>query len=259
MFLLLFIAWLMYKYFTLGDWFTGTTSMATWCVREWTISCLKSICVWLLCSFVCNEPYWLNACICYLGGAQTNNTARTNPTSEARAPSVAGLGGLGLPELERTGIPDSSTFSQLLQNPAVAQMMQSLLSNPQYLDQVQLICIINLLDITPFSLSYTESTSLLQILGLNPQLRSMFDMNPQLREMMQNPEMLRELTSPNTMQVLNGCLNLSPLNSVLHGFSSSFPQGVLFVGKRTTWLLCVIHKMTVLLIILRALYPILNY
>ncbi|XP_051144913.1 ubiquitin domain-containing protein DSK2b-like [Andrographis paniculata] len=107
------------------------------------------------------------------GGPQTNNATRTNPTGEARAPPVAGLGGLGLPELERMGIPDSSSFSQLLQNPAVGQMMQSLLSNPQYLDQ---------------------------ILGLNPQLRSMFDMNPQLREMMQNPEVLRELASPNTMQ-----------------------------------------------------------
>ncbi|PIN00586.1 Ubiquitin-like protein [Handroanthus impetiginosus] len=107
------------------------------------------------------------------GGSQTNNATRTNPTGEARIPSIPGLGGLGLPELERTGLPDSSAFSQLLQNPAVTQMMQSLLSNPQYMDQ---------------------------ILGLNPQLRSMLDMNPQLREMLQNPEILRELTSPATMQ-----------------------------------------------------------
>ncbi|PIN25755.1 Ubiquitin-like protein, partial [Handroanthus impetiginosus] len=107
------------------------------------------------------------------GGSQTNNASRTNPTSEGRLPSIAGLGGLGLPELERMGMPDTSSFSQLLQNPAVTQMMQSLLSNPQYMDQM---------------------------LGLNPQLRSMLDMNPQLREMMQNPEILRELTSPETMQ-----------------------------------------------------------
>lgn len=40
-----------------------------------------------------------------------------------------------------------------------------------------------------------------QILGLNPQLRSVLDSNPQLREMMQNPEFLRQLTSPETMQV----------------------------------------------------------
>ncbi|KAK6143336.1 hypothetical protein DH2020_023684 [Rehmannia glutinosa] len=107
------------------------------------------------------------------GGSQRNNATTTSPTGDARMPSIAGLGGLGLPELERMGMLDSSAFSQLLQNPAVAQMMQSLLSNPQYMDQ---------------------------ILGLNPQLRSMLDTNPQLREMMQNPELLRELTSPATMQ-----------------------------------------------------------
>ncbi|KAL0422986.1 UNVERIFIED_CONTAM: Ubiquitin domain-containing protein DSK2b [Sesamum latifolium] len=107
------------------------------------------------------------------GGSQTNNSARTNQSGDARIPGIAGLGGLSLPELERMGMADSSAFGQLLQNPAVAQMMQSLLSNPQYMDQ---------------------------ILGLNPQLRSMLDMNPQLREMMQNPEILRELTSPETMQ-----------------------------------------------------------
>ena len=44
---------------------------------------------------------------------------------------------------------------------------------------------------------------LLQFLGTNPQLQSMFDMNPQLREMMQNPEIIRQLTSPEMMQVYN--------------------------------------------------------
>ncbi|KAL3813962.1 hypothetical protein ACJIZ3_015230 [Penstemon smallii] len=107
------------------------------------------------------------------GGPQTNNAARTNPTGDARLPPIAGLGGLGLPGMENMGMPDPAAFSQLLQNPAMAQMMQSLLSNPQYMDQ---------------------------IVGLNPQLRSMLDMNPQLREMMQNPEVLRGLTSPETMQ-----------------------------------------------------------
>ncbi|KAI3446343.1 hypothetical protein Pfo_003008 [Paulownia fortunei] len=107
------------------------------------------------------------------GGSQTNNATRTNPTGDARLPPIAGLGGLAHPELEQTGMADSSAVGQLLQNPAVAQMMQSLLSNPQYMDQ---------------------------IMGLNPQLRSMLDMNPQLRDMMQNPEILRELTSPETMQ-----------------------------------------------------------
>ncbi|XP_075521028.1 ubiquitin domain-containing protein DSK2b-like isoform X2 [Primulina tabacum] len=112
------------------------------------------------------------------GSSQTDNAARTNPTDDARLPSIPGLGhpgglGLGIAELEQMGMPNSSAFSRLLQNPAMAQMMQSFLSNPQYMDQ---------------------------ILSLNPQLRTVLDMNPQLREMMQNPEIVRELTSPETIQ-----------------------------------------------------------
>ncbi|XP_043707931.1 ubiquitin domain-containing protein DSK2a-like [Telopea speciosissima] len=109
------------------------------------------------------------------GSAQTNTTARSTPAGDGRAPGIAGLGGLGLPEMERmlSGTQDASSMNQFLQNPAVSQIMQSLLSNPQYMNQ---------------------------ILGLNPQLRSMLDSNSQLREMMQNPEFLRQLTSPETMQ-----------------------------------------------------------
>ncbi|EPS61678.1 hypothetical protein M569_13116, partial [Genlisea aurea] len=98
--------------------------------------------------------------------------SQANSTGHSRVPPVSGLGGggLGVTRLE----PDnSSSLSQLLQNPAVTQMMQSFLSNPQYINQV---------------------------LALNPQLQSMLDVNPQLREMMQNPEFLREMTSPATMQ-----------------------------------------------------------
>ncbi|GMY05295.1 ubiquitin domain-containing protein DSK2b-like [Fagus crenata] len=108
------------------------------------------------------------------GGSQTTTT-RPNPAGDARAPGVAGLGGLGLPDMEHmfNGIPDTALLSQFMQNPAVSQMMQSLLSNPQYMNQ---------------------------ILSLNPQLRGMVDMNPQLREMMQNPDLLRQLANPETMQ-----------------------------------------------------------
>ncbi|GMN50092.1 hypothetical protein TIFTF001_019244 [Ficus carica] len=110
------------------------------------------------------------------GGTQTN-TARPNRAGDARAPppSVAGLGGLGLPNMDQmlSGMPDATQMNQLLQNPAISQMMQSLLSNPQYMNQ---------------------------ILSLNPQLRGMVDLNPQLREMMQNPELLRQLTNPETLQ-----------------------------------------------------------
>ncbi|OVA00607.1 Ubiquitin-associated domain/translation elongation factor EF-Ts [Macleaya cordata] len=109
------------------------------------------------------------------GGVQTNSTPRSNPAGDARAPSIGGLGGLGLPDMERmlSGTQDSSPMNQFMQNPAVGQIMQSLLADPQYMNQV---------------------------LGLNPQLRSLLDSNSQLREMMQNPEFLRQLTSPETMQ-----------------------------------------------------------
>lgn len=115
------------------------------------------------------------------GGAQTNAGSRVS-VGDARAPPlVSGLGGLGLPGLDRTtGMPD---LNQLMQNPAVSQMMQSLLSNPQYMEQV---------------------------VSQNPQLRSMFDSNPQLREMMQNPEVLRQLTSPQMMQQMMSLQQLLP-------------------------------------------------
>ncbi|KAJ4965252.1 hypothetical protein NE237_017101 [Protea cynaroides] len=109
------------------------------------------------------------------GGAQTNTTTRSNPAGEGRATGIAGLAGLGLPEMDRMfgGGQDASSLNQFLQNPSVSQTMQSLLSNPQYMNQ---------------------------ILGLNPQLRNMLDSNSQLREMMQNPEFLRQMTSPETLQ-----------------------------------------------------------
>ncbi|KAL0920640.1 hypothetical protein M5K25_009788 [Dendrobium thyrsiflorum] len=100
------------------------------------------------------------------GGTQTNT--RSTTVGDARTGGIAGLGGLGTPELERMagGLPDSSVFSQVLQNPAMSQMMQSLLSNPQYINQ----------------------------------LRAMMESNTQLRDMMQNPEFLRQLASPETLQ-----------------------------------------------------------
>ncbi|TQE13924.1 hypothetical protein C1H46_000555 [Malus baccata] len=107
------------------------------------------------------------------GGGNQPNTTRTNPVGDGRAAGIAGLGGLGLPGMEQMlgGMPDANAMNQLLQNPAISQMMQSMLSNPQYMNQI-----------------------------LNPQLRGMVDSNPQFREMMQNPELLRQLTNPETMQ-----------------------------------------------------------
>ncbi|XP_055803340.1 ubiquitin domain-containing protein DSK2b-like [Solanum dulcamara] len=111
------------------------------------------------------------------GAGQTNTTARSNTAGETRAPPPSGLGGLVLPDLEGMlgGMPDAASLNQMMQNPAVSQMMQSLLSNPQYMNQM---------------------------LGMNPQLRNMLDSNSHLREMMQNPEFIRQMTSPETMQQL---------------------------------------------------------
>jgi hypothetical protein len=36
-------------------------------------------------------------------------------------------------------MPDSNQMTQLLQNPAVSQMMQTVLSNPEYMNQVLLL------------------------------------------------------------------------------------------------------------------------
>ncbi|KAF9603938.1 hypothetical protein IFM89_039158 [Coptis chinensis] len=113
------------------------------------------------------------------GGAQANTTARSG--TDARSAGIGGLGGLGLPGLESMfgggGMQDPAQLNQFMQNPAVSQMMQSLLSNPQYMNQIA---------------------------SLSPQLRSLLDSNTQLREMMQNPEFLRQMTSPETLQqVLN--------------------------------------------------------
>ncbi|KAL8092182.1 hypothetical protein AgCh_034470 [Apium graveolens] len=70
-------------------------------------------------------------------GSQTNTAARSNVTGDARTAGIGGLGGLGLPGLDRMGgVPDPSVMNNLLQNPGVSQMMQNLLSNPQYMNQV---------------------------------------------------------------------------------------------------------------------------
>ncbi|RWW12453.1 hypothetical protein GW17_00023876 [Ensete ventricosum] len=108
------------------------------------------------------------------GGARTTNS-RPAPASDGRSPGIAGLGGPGLPELERMagGMPDPSFLNQLLQNPAIMQMMQSLLSNPQFMNQV-----------------------------LNQQLGGSLGSNSQLRDMLQNPELIRQLASPDMLQQL---------------------------------------------------------
>ncbi|CAK9163998.1 unnamed protein product, partial [Ilex paraguariensis] len=111
------------------------------------------------------------------GGAQTNTTTRSNPAGDARPVPPGGLGGPGFSNLDQMlgAMPDPSSLNQIMQNPAVPEMLQSLLSNPQHMNQV---------------------------FGLNPQLWNMLDSNSQLREMLQNPEFVRQLTSPETIQQL---------------------------------------------------------
>lgn len=71
------------------------------------------------------------------GGTQTNST-RSNPTPNVSAQAPTGLAGLGLPNLEGMlgATPDATGLNQLMQNPAISQMMQSVMSNPQYVNQV---------------------------------------------------------------------------------------------------------------------------
>ncbi|XP_022858420.1 ubiquitin domain-containing protein DSK2a-like isoform X2 [Olea europaea var. sylvestris] len=110
-------------------------------------------------------------------GVQTNSTAQSNPSGDVRTPPLGVSGGLGFPDFSQLlgSMPDPNSLSQLMQNPAISQMMQSLLSNPQYINQ---------------------------IIGFNPELQNMFNSNPQFRDMMQNPEFIRQLFSPGMMQRL---------------------------------------------------------
>lgn len=70
------------------------------------------------------------------GGAQRNTSARSNAAGDTRASPLGGLG--ALPDLQRMlgGMPDASSVNQLMQNPAMSQMIQSLLSDPQHMNQV---------------------------------------------------------------------------------------------------------------------------
>lgn len=95
----------------------------------------------------------------------------------ARTGAAGGLGGLGSADLGNMlgGSPDASFLSQLLQNPAMMQMVQNIMSDPQ---------------------------SMNQLLNFNPNARNLMESNSQLREMFQNPEFLRQMTSPETLQQL---------------------------------------------------------
>ncbi|KAG8092416.1 hypothetical protein GUJ93_ZPchr0012g20065 [Zizania palustris] len=132
----------------------------------------------------------------------SNGATRPGPTGNARTSATGGLGGLGSADLSSLfgglaantgtgaagglgrlgsadlgsmlgGSPDSS-LNQILQNPAMMQMMQNIMSDPQ---------------------------SMNQLLNFNPNTRNLMESNTQLREMFQSLEFIRQLTSPETLQV----------------------------------------------------------
>ncbi|GMI86311.1 hypothetical protein like AT2G17190 [Hibiscus trionum] len=111
------------------------------------------------------------------GGVQTNTT-RSDPRADSRPQAPAGLDGLGLPPFEGLfgAMQDTNSLNQLMQNPAMSQMTQSLPSNPQYMNQV---------------------------LGLNPQLQSLVGSISQPREVMQNSQFHGQWISPEMMQQLS--------------------------------------------------------
>ncbi|XBH58496.1 hypothetical protein VPH35_079918 [Triticum aestivum] len=114
------------------------------------------------------NPWGANA-----GAAQ----GAARPSAAARSATSGGLGGLGSADLGSMlgGGSDASLLNQVIQNPAMMQMMQNIMSNPQTMNQ---------------------------LLNMNPNVRNMMESNTQMREMFQNPEFLRQLTSPETLQQL---------------------------------------------------------
>ncbi|KAG0592796.1 hypothetical protein KC19_1G281600 [Ceratodon purpureus] len=122
-----------------------------------------------------------------------NPTPAGGGTGAGQAPSAApgaGLGG-GLPDLSALmgmgsdlptmnmggtgGLLNPTMMQQMLQNPQMQQMMQGLLSNPTYMNQ---------------------------IMDMQPQLRTMLNQNPQFRDMMQSPDFIRQMSSPESLQQL---------------------------------------------------------
>ncbi|TVU26308.1 hypothetical protein EJB05_28847 [Eragrostis curvula] len=126
-------------------------------------------------------------------GSSTEGAARSFPASNTRSatPTTGGPAGLGSANL-RSMLGDgnaASFLSQVLQNPTMMQVMQTIMANPQ---------------------------SMNQLLNIDLNVRNMMASNTQLREMFQNPEFLRQFTSPETLQQLISLQqSLGPLMSQL--------------------------------------------
>nr|CAD1844713.1 unnamed protein product [Ananas comosus var. bracteatus] len=135
------------------------------------------------------NPWSTNA-----GGAQPGST-RPSPAGGARATGAAGLGGLGLPNLESmTGGMVSSLLSQAIQNPAMLQMMQNILTDPQAMNRQNPAMLQMMQNIL------TDPQALNRLISMSPNMRNILDSSTELREMFQNPEFLRQLMSPETLQ-----------------------------------------------------------
>lgn len=82
-----------------------------------------------------------------MGGGQRPATAPGAGAAAGGLPDLGGLAGLGLPDLGMLGgggaggggLFDPAMMQQMLQNPQIQQMMQGLLSNPAYINQVGVV------------------------------------------------------------------------------------------------------------------------
>eukprot|EP00301_Raphidiophrys_heterophryoidea_P023478 c7352_g1_i5.p1 GENE.c7352_g1_i5~~c7352_g1_i5.p1 ORF type:complete len:194 (+),score=44.60 c7352_g1_i5:3-584(+) len=70
---------------------------------------------------------------------------------------------------------DPQMLGQMMQDPTIQQMMRTMLSNPQFMQQA---------------------------IDSNPMLRQMIQNNPGMRETLSNPEFLQRLSDPNTIQAM---------------------------------------------------------
>jgi ubiquilin len=102
-------------------------------------------------------------------GATSGAGAGAGTTGAAGFGGLGGMGGFGM-----LGI-DMNQVLQLMQSPAVQQMIQQTFSNP----------------------AFTE-----QLINSNPILQQLIEANPQMRQIFTNPQLLQAMTNPQTLQAI---------------------------------------------------------
>mmetsp|Transcript_13483 Transcript_13483/g.28849 ORF Transcript_13483/g.28849 Transcript_13483/m.28849 type:complete len:530 (+) Transcript_13483:163-1752(+) len=116
---------------------------------------------------------------------------------------LAGLGGLGgMPGMGGMANPQEA-LQMLQQNPAMQNMMRSLMSNPQFLETM---------------------------INSNPMLRQMTESNPHMRAIMTNPDMMRQMMDPANLQAMMQLQNSGMFNSMLGGAGVAMPPGLFGAG-----------------------------